>query len=173
MSLSHGRILRTNSAASAFAARDQDATVSFTYEYARPAITADSIVFVRTEEGLKVLLIQRGNEPFKGSWAFPGGFAEVGEALEATARRELEEETGLTNIPLRQLQAFSSPDRDPREHVITVAFFALIDFKEEVAAASDASAAEWFSVSQLPELAFDHKEILAVALKRIEGLYQA
>ena len=147
--------------------------MAYTYKYARPAVTADCIVFQRTGEGLKVLLIQRGNEPFKGMWAFPGGFAEVGECLEETARRELEEETGLTNVPLKQLQAFSNPERDPREHVITVAFYAVIDSKvREISAASDASAVSWFSVNELPELAFDHKEILFVTLERLEGRYQ-
>lgn len=147
--------------------------MTHTYKYARPAVTADCIIFQRTDEGLKVLLIQRGNEPFKGMWAFPGGFAEVGECLEETARRELEEETGLTNVPLKQLQAFSNPDRDPREHVITVAFYAVIDLKVRgISASSDASAVGWFSDSKLPELAFDHQEILSIALKSIEDLSQ-
>ena len=166
---STGKTTSVSLAASAFAVNEQDITVSFTYQYARPAITADCIIFKQTEEDLEVLLIQRGNEPFKGMWAFPGGFAEVGECLEETARRELEEETGLTNIPLLQLQAFSNPDRDPREHVITVAYYAVIDVeKQKITAASDASAVDWVSVSALPELAFDHKEILCYALNHIE-----
>lgn len=143
--------------------------MSFTYKYARPAITADCIIFARSEEGLKVLLIQRANEPFKDAWAFPGGFAEVGEPLEETARRELEEETGLTDIPLKQLQAFSNPDRDPREHVITVVFYAVIDSENfSIQASSDASAVAWFRIDKLPRLAFDHNEILTIALERIK-----
>ena len=142
--------------------------MGFTYKHARPAITADCVIFARTGDNLKVLLIQRGNEPFKGSWAFPGGFAEVGERLEETAGRELEEETGLINIPLQQLQAFSAPDRDPREHVITVAFYAVISpTGQKIKAASYARNVAWFNVNDLPALAFDHDEILTVALRRI------
>lgn len=143
--------------------------MSVTYKYARPAITADSIIFTRSCEGLKVLLIQRKNDPFKEQWAFPGGFAEVGECLEVTARRELEEETGLKDISLRQLHTFSKPDRDPREHVITVAYYALIHTEgHQLRAASDASDVAWFNIDDLPSLAFDHKEILSFALSRIK-----
>ncbi len=100
--------------------------MSHTYKYARPAVTADCVVFTLDDEDLKVLLIQRGQEPFKGQWALPGGFAEVGESLEDTARRELHEETGLKNVFLEQLYTFSTPGRDPREHVILV--FLVVDF---------------------------------------------
>jgi 8-oxo-dGTP diphosphatase len=142
--------------------------MSFTYKHARPAITADCVIFARTQYDLKVLLIQRAQEPFKGQWALPGGFAEVGESLDKTAHRELEEETGLHGIPLEQLYTFSAPDRDPREHVITVAYYALIELdKHEVQAASDASEASWFSVDDLPDLAFDHDLILQTACERL------
>lgn len=142
--------------------------MSYTYKYARPAITADCIVFARNENNLKVLLIQRAQGPFQGQWAFPGGFADVGECLDDTASRELREETGLKDIPLQQLYTFSKPDRDPREHVITVAYYAIINQQEHtLRASSDASKAAWFSIDDLPSLAFDHDEILSVALNAI------
>lgn len=144
--------------------------MSFTYKYARPAITADCVVFAQEEKDLKVLLIQRAQEPFKDSWAFPGGFAEVGESLDCTARRELEEETGLKDVSLKQLYTFSAPDRDPREHVITVAYYALIPFADQkLHAASDAGNAAWFSTDNIPDLAFDHEKILQMALERIRN----
>lgn len=140
----------------------------YRYQYARPALTADCVVFGLADEGLKVLLIQRSQDPFRGRWALPGGFAEVGESLEMTARRELEEETGLANICLEQLHTFSDPDRDPREHVVTVVYFTLTKLtKHSVRAASDASNAAWFKVDQVPPLAFDHDRILAMATERL------
>jgi len=131
--------------------------MAFTYEYARPAVTVDCVVFGLDEEDLKVLLIQRGLEPFKGHWALPGGFSVVGESLEAAARRELEEETGLKNVFLEQLYTFSDPGRDPREHVITVAYYALVNLSDhKVHASTDASKAAWFCIDDVPKLAFDH-----------------
>ena len=144
--------------------------MNHTYKYPRPAITADCVVFALDEEDLKVLLIQRGQEPFKGQWALPGGFAEVGESLENTARRELEEETGLKNVFLEQLYTFSTPGRDPREHVITVAYYALVNLAEhEVHASTDASNAAWFCIDDIPTLAFDHDDILTTAHERLRG----
>ena len=144
--------------------------MSHTYRYPRPAITADCVVFALDLEDLKVLLIQRGQEPFKGKWALPGGFAEVGESLEDTARRELEEETSLKNVFLEQLCTFSTPGRDPREHVITVAYYALVNLADHmVHAATDASNAAWFRIDDIPTLAFDHAEILATAHERLQG----
>ncbi len=144
--------------------------MSHTYKYPRPAVTADCVVFALDEEELKVLLIQRAQEPFKGRWALPGGFAEVGESLEDTARRELEEETGLKDISLEQLHTFSAPDRDPREHVMTVAYYALVKLADhDVSASSDASHAAWFCIADLPALAFDHDQILQAAQKRLRG----
>lgn len=143
--------------------------MSYTYKYARPAITADCIVFARNENDLMVLLIQRAQAPFQGQWAFPGGFADAGESLDDTASRELREETGLKDIPLQQLYTFSRPDRDPREHVITVAYYAIINQQAHpIRASSDACNAAWFSVDNLPTLAFDHAEILNVALKALQ-----
>lgn len=149
--------------------------MSFTYEYPRPAITADCVVFGLDEEDLKVLLIQRANDPFKGRWALPGGFASVGEALEETARRELNEETGLTNVFLEQLYTFSEPKRDPREHVITVAYYALVNLSDhQVHASTDARNAAWFCIDDVPPLAFDHDLILKTAHDRLRGkiIYQ-
>lgn len=144
--------------------------MSYTYEYARPALTTDCVVFGLDEEDLKILLIQRGVPPFKGQWALPGGFAKVGEPLEETARRELEEETGLTNIFLEQLYTFSDTDRDPREHVVTVAYYALVNLLEhKVKASTDASNAAWFAIDDAPNLAFDHNKILSVAYDRLRG----
>ena len=142
----------------------------YTYRYARPAVTADCVVFALDDDDLKILLIQRGQGPFKGEWALPGGFAAVGEALEDTARRELAEETGLENVFLEQLYTFSTPDRDPREHVITVAYYGLVNLAEhDVHAATDASNAAWFCIDDVPPLAFDHDEILRTAHERLKG----
>lgn len=142
----------------------------FTYEYARPALTTDCVVFGLDDDDLKIMLIQRGLEPYLGQWALPGGFARVGESLEETARRELEEETGLKDVFLEQLYSFSTPDRDPREHVVTVAYFALVNLDEhKVEASTDADNAAWFSIDDIPKLAFDHDQILEVAYERLKG----
>src|SRR5688572_2763996 len=142
----------------------------FTYDYPRPALTVDCVVFGFDEGELKVLLIERGLEPFKGQWAFPGGFVRVDESLEAAARRELVEETGLTNVFLEQLYTFGAVNRDPRERVVSVAYYALVKLSDHRAkAATDAANAEWFPISKVPKLAFDHAEILATALERLKG----
>jgi len=144
--------------------------VSATYEYPRPALTVDQVVFGLDDEGLKVLLIQRDQEPFAGEWALPGGFVRVGESLEESARRELGEETGLREVYLEQLYTFGSPERDPREHTVSVAYYALVNIRDhEVVAATDARAAAWHGVHHTPELAFDHGHILEVALERLQG----
>lgn len=142
----------------------------YTYKYARPALTVDCVIFGLDEDDLKVLLIQRDLEPFAGEWAIPGGFVEVGESLETAARRELAEETGLEKIYLEQLYSFGDPGRDLREHVVTVAYYALVNiFDHKVQAATDARDAAWFAVSDLPRLAFDHDKILATAHERLQG----
>ena len=144
--------------------------MSYIYEYERPALTTDCVVFGLDEDDLKILLIQRDIEPFEGEWALPGGFIRVGESVDICARRELEEETGLKNIFLEQLYSFATPDRDPREHVVTVAYYAhvnLIDHSPQ--AATDARNAAWFALDDLPELAFDHDNILTTALDRLKG----
>lgn len=141
-----------------------------TYEYPRAALTVDCVVFGFGEGELKVLLIERGQEPFKGRWALPGGFVRVDETVDDAARRELVEETGLKNVFLEQLYTFGSVKRDPRERVVSVAYYALVKLSDHRArAATDAANAEWFPVSKVPALAFDHADILTTALARLKG----
>ena len=142
----------------------------FSYQYPRPALTVDCVVFGFNEAALKVLLIERGLEPFKGRWALPGGFVRVEETLDEAARRELAEETGLTRVFLEQLYTFGTVDRDPRERVVSVAYYALVKLSDHrVKAATDASDAQWFPAFKPPKLAFDHQEILNVALRRLQA----
>ncbi|MBC7983663.1 MAG: NUDIX hydrolase [Candidatus Obscuribacterales bacterium] len=144
--------------------------MSYTYEYARGALTVDCAVFGLDDKELKVMLIQRGIAPFKGKWALPGGFVRLNETLDDAARRELEEETGLRNIFLEQLFTFGAVDRDPRERVVSVAYYALVNLSDhKVQAASDASDAAWFGVHDVPSLAFDHADILQVSIERLRG----
>lgn len=168
----------------------------FQYQYPRPAVAVDCVVFgyrnfgigsaggsepdfgdVDTDQGsviqgpeLRVLLIKRRNDPFAGSWAFPGGFLDMDETLDQAASRELMEETGLECQYLEQLFTFGKVDRDPRERVLSVGYYALVrsDFSD-VTAASDAKEAEWFSLERLPALAFDHQEIFRTAIQRLRG----
>ena len=140
----------------------------YTYNYPHPAVTADSLVFARTDEGMKLLLIQRKNEPCKGKWAFPGGFMDIDETTIDTARRELKEETGLMVGELHRVGIFDAVDRDPRERIITVAYYTILDKPAEVSGLDDAAQAKWFSLTELPDLAFDHKEILQEA-ERVMG----
>lgn len=138
--------------------------MSYTYEFPRPSVTADVLVFSIRDGVLQILLIERKIEPFKGRWAIPGGFVHMDEDLQEGAQRELEEETGLSGIALRQLGTYGTPDRDPRGRVITVAFLALVPSDDLVAVGgSDARAAQWFAMDALPDLAFDHAKILADA----------
>ncbi|MCA9683631.1 MAG: NUDIX hydrolase [Myxococcales bacterium] len=142
----------------------------FTYEYARPALTVDCVVFGIDEDDLQVLLIRRALEPFAGRWALPGGFVHLDENLEDAALRELQEETGLDKVFLEQLYTFGDLDRDPRERVVTVAYYALVKLSDhKVKAATDATDAAWFAITDLPELAFDHQHIFDVALDRLRG----
>ncbi len=139
----------------------------YSYKYPRPALTADCIVFARKEPDFRVLLVQRANEPYKGKWAFPGGFMNMDETTEEAARRELKEETGLIVDDIRQIGTFDRVDRDPRGRVITVAYFVVIDGIREVKGGDDAAVARWFSIQNLPELAFDHQEIMEVAMRKL------
>ena len=142
----------------------------FTYHYARPAVTVDCVVFGLDDQDLKVLLIQRDIEPFAGRWALPGGFVKMDETLEESALRELGEETGLTKVFLEQLYTFGNLGRDPRERVVTVAYYALVKLLDhKVQAATDARDAAWFAVDDLPKLCFDHDDIVETALKRLQG----
>src|SRR5207237_1127461 len=132
-----------------------------TYQYPRAALTVDCVVFGYDEGELKVLLIERGLEPFKGRWALPGGFVRVDETLDDAARRELQEETGLERVYLEQLYSFGDLERDPRERVVSVAYYALVKLGDHrVRAATDARDAAWFAVWDTPSLAFDHDQIL-------------
>ncbi|MCI0519353.1 MAG: NUDIX hydrolase [Chloroflexi bacterium] len=143
--------------------------MSHTYEYPRPAVTVDVVVFTLTENRLHVLLVQRGQDPYQGCWALPGGFVEMGETLDDAAQRELEEETGLQQSFLEQLYTYGDPQRDPRGRVITVAYFALIPANTPLRPGSgtEIRQARWFPAEELPALAFDHAAIIAYALRRL------
>ena len=138
----------------------------FTYKYPHPAVTTDCVIFGFDGERLQVLLIERGIEPFKGRWAFPGGFIKMDESAEEGARRELKEETGLEGAYMEQFHTFSDPDRDPRERVITIAYYALVRL-QEVKGGDDAARAKWFALDDVPQLAFDHDLILRKAVKQL------
>lgn len=142
--------------------------MSYTYEYPHPAVTVDVIVFTIEAGCLKVLLIRRGQYPFEGMWAMPGGFIDINESLKRGAWRELREETGVHAAHLQQLGAFGHPDRDPRERIITVVYYSAIPFEQlQFRADSDASDAALFDAVQLPPLASDHNMIIGQALGRI------
>ncbi|MFN7298889.1 MAG: NUDIX hydrolase [Pseudanabaena sp.] len=143
----------------------------YNYEYPRPALTVDCIVFgLNAQQELKVMLIQRNIPPFQGQWAIPGGFVRIDETLEEAALRELQEETGIHHIFLEQLYTFGDLGRDPRDRTVTVAYFALINLVEQkIQASTDARAAEWFAISNIPQLAFDHNQILQVAIARLRS----
>lgn len=144
--------------------------MKFSYEYPRAALTVDCVVFGLDDEDLQVLLIQRDLPPFEGNWALPGGFVRLEESLEEAARRELQEETGIENVYLEQLYTIGDVDRDPRERVVTVAYYALVNLADHrVQAATDARNAAWFAVDDVPALAFDHPKILEMAYERLRG----
>lgn len=138
----------------------------------KPSVTVDIVIFTVKDNNLKVLLVKRAVEPFKNMWAIPGGFVLLKESLEDAAKRELEEETGVKDVYLEQLYTFGQVDRDPRGRVITVAYFALVGSEKELHATTDVSEAKWFSMSSLPELAFDHSKILAYAIKRLRWKFE-
>lgn len=129
----------------------------FSYQYPRPAVTVDAILISPNQS---VLLIERGREPYKGLWALPGGFIDMDEELETACQRELEEETGIRVGELRQFKAFGAVKRDPRHRTISVIFYAFTKEELVARAGDDASKAQWFPMNQLPELAFDHREII-------------
>jgi len=139
----------------------------YTYEYPRPALTADAVVISFNGKSLEILLIQRGIEPYKGCWALPGGFMKMDETIEQCTERELEEETSLKGVYLKQFGCFSTVDRDPRGRVVTVASYALVR-KSAVKGGDDAMDARWFEMEMLPDLAFDHHIIIDKAMERLK-----
>ena len=144
--------------------------MGFSYEFSRPALTVDCVVFGLDDDDLKVLLIRRDLPPFEGTWALPGGFVHLEETVDEAARRELREETGLDRVYLEQLYTFGAIDRDPRERVIAVGYYALVRLSDHrVHAATDARDAAWFAMNHLPTLAFDHAQILETAHQRLQG----
>ncbi len=134
--------------------------MTYTYKYPRPAVTVDMAVVRKKGDGYELLLIQRKHDPFAGKWALPGGFVDMDETVEEAADRELYEETNLKNIPLEQFHVFSQPGRDPRGHTISVVFIGFLTGEQDVKAKDDAQEARWFPLDKLPELAFDHAEIV-------------
>lgn len=137
-------------------------TAKYCYKYPHPNVTTDCVIFGFDGARLMVLLIQRGMEPYKGRWAFPGGFLEMEESAEEGALRELREETGLRGAYIRQFHTFTAPQRDPRERVITIAYYALVRM-QDVKGGDDAADARWFALTEVPQLAFDHDQILRKA----------
>lgn len=147
-----------------------DRAMKYSYAYPSAALAVDIVVFGYQEGELSLLLIERAHKPFKGEWALPGGFLEMDETLEQAAGRELAEEAGLKDVYLEQLYTFSALKRDPRERVVSVAYFALVKPSlYELKPASDAKRAQWFSLQKLPKLAFDHAEIVDTARTRLKN----
>jgi 8-oxo-dGTP diphosphatase len=142
---------------------------TFSYPYPHPAVTTDVVVFTIREGRLSILLVKRANPPYQGEWALPGGFLDIDEDLDACAARELEEETGISGVYLEQLYTFGATHRDPRERVISVTYYALVpqDALAVPRAASDASDVGWHAFEDLPELAFDHAQIIEMAHGRL------
>ncbi|MBO7579418.1 MAG: NUDIX hydrolase [Prevotella sp.] len=140
--------------------------LKYHYKYPRPCVTTDCVVFGFDGAKLNVLLIERGIEPYKGCWAFPGGFLNMDETALQGAKRELYEETGLKNAYIHQFHAFTEVNRDPRDRVITIAYYALVRISE-VKAGDDAAKAEWFPLDKVPSLAFDHDKVLRVATQEL------
>ncbi len=144
--------------------------MSYSYQYPRAALAVDCVVFGLSESDLKVLLIQRKIAPFQLAWALPGGFVRLEEPLDAAARRELAEEAGVTDVYLEQLYTFGDLNRDPRERVVTVAYYALAKLSDHrIQAATDAMGVGWYSLDELPKLAFDHQHIVEMARDRLRG----
>lgn len=144
--------------------------MNYTYDFPRANLTVDCVVFGLDKEDLKIMLIKRKLPPFQGKWALPGGFVHVDENLEEAAVRELREETGIEKVFLEQLYTFGEVNRDPRERVVTIAYYALVNLWEhKIHPTTDAEKAAWFSVEDLPALAFDHERIIETALQRLKG----
>jgi 8-oxo-dGTP diphosphatase len=143
----------------------------YVYDWPRPMVTVDAAVFASVEGEARLLLVQRKQDPFQGSWALPGGFVEMDEDLPEAAARELAEETGLKNVPLEQLHTFGKPGRDPRGRTITIVYFGIAGTDwQQARAADDATEVQWFDVDNLPPMAFDHDEIARCAIERLKQL---
>ena len=148
----------------------------YIYDWPRPMVTVDAVVFGFFQNSVKLLLVNRGNEPFKGKWALPGGFVEIDEQLQDAAVRELAEETGLVDIPLEQMHTFGDVGRDPRGRQITVAFIGIVDnsgshkARSRLKAGDDAAEVRWFDISKLPsDMAFDHNQVCLFAIKKLKS----
>jgi 8-oxo-dGTP diphosphatase len=137
----------------------------YTYEYPRPAVTTDAVIFAKKKDTTSILLIKRGRPPFEGMWALPGGFLNIDEEPEDVVKRELEEESGLTGIKLQQLKAYGAVHRDPRHRTISIVFYGITDREHEVKGMDDAAEAKWFPIDNLPPMAFDHEQIVADAIE--------
>ena len=148
---------------------DHAATTPYCYKHPRPAVTADIVLFRRAGDEIQVLLIKRAHAPYKGKWALPGGFVDENEPLERAAARELKEETGVARVRLQQFGAFGDPGRDPRGHTVSIAFAGISGADLKVRAGDDAAEADWHPATHPPSLAFDHKKILAAALRHVFG----
>ncbi|MDU1891782.1 MAG: NUDIX domain-containing protein [Dysgonomonas sp.] len=143
---------------------------TYIYEWPRPAVTTDCVIFGFDEGELKILLIERGIEPYKGKWALPGGFLDMDEDAETCARRKLLQETCLENIFMEQLYTFSAVERDPRYRVVSIAYYALVKLSDyDAKAGTDTANIKWFPISEIPELAFDHNKIVDMAKERLKG----
>jgi len=141
--------------------------MSYTYKFPRPAVTVDIIIFRMKDQKPEVLLIERGNDPYKGQWALPGGFVDKDEPLEAAAARELEEETHLRDILLTQMHTLGNPGRDPRGHTVSVVYVGYLPEGAEARPGDDAAATAWFKLDELPPMAFDHGMVVEMA----EGIF--
>jgi 8-oxo-dGTP diphosphatase len=143
----------------------------YTYDWPRPMVTVDAVVFAVTPGETKLLLIKRGHEPFKGQWAIPGGFIGMDEELDDAVARELQEETGLTGVTLEQMHTFGTVGRDPRGRQITVVYMGIIkEGFDRIKAGDDAAQAQWFDINNLPSnLAFDHNTVAKFAIERLKS----
>jgi 8-oxo-dGTP diphosphatase len=139
--------------------------MTYIYDYPRPAVTADIIIIKKSKDQQFVLLIERKHPPFEGMWALPGGFLDMDETLEEAALRELQEETGITGVELKQFHTFSNINRDPRHRTITTVFIGFTDDTVSIEAGDDAAKAQWFALDNIPPLAFDHAEVMKLFLE--------
>lgn len=140
----------------------------YVYDWPRPMVTVDTVVFALAAEAVKVLLIKRGGEPYRNMWAFPGGFVELDEELETAAARELAEEAGLTNVKLQQMHTFGTIGRDPRGRQISIVFMGVTaPCNMDITAGDDAAEAKWFDIDDLPQMAFDHDRVAKMAIEKL------